>query len=94
MKNPSGAEVENITQRLGAWFLSTRFSKPDPSSLRLRQEIKMLAVDPNVPARPDYLRFDLGTDDGFEEYQKHLSRINNGAPATRVQDAINGILRS
>lgn len=32
-------------QRLGRWFLSTRFSKPDQDSLRLRRELKQLADD-------------------------------------------------
>lgn len=36
---------KNPTQRLGAWFLSAALQKPDPLSIRLRQELHHLAKD-------------------------------------------------
>lgn len=90
-KQPSGAEFANITQRLGAWFLSTRFNKPDESSMKLRQEIRQLANDTSVPVRISTDRYDVGTDEGFDAYSQHIQRVNNGASMHEVQKELERI---
>ena len=50
---------ENITQKLGSWFLSSRFPQIDPSSLKLRAEINRLADDKNVLIMPSIHRDDF-----------------------------------
>lgn len=66
-KDPSGRGIDNrderksqrsssMTQRLGSWFLSTTFEHPDPSSNQLRNEINLLAHDPNVLITPSPTR--------------------------------------
>lgn len=74
---------DNLTQRLGSWFLSTRFAKPDGKALQLRREIKHLAEHPDVPIRPSYER-----DDVFER----LETLNGDRPAGKVLASINEIL--
>lgn len=46
----------SITQRLGAWFLSTRFPQMDPNSVKLRNELRTLAHDDNVLVVPSFQR--------------------------------------
>lgn len=41
----SSARSDNRTQRIGRWFLSTRFDMPDPKSEQLRKEMTWLAED-------------------------------------------------
>ena len=55
----SSLRSNSLTQRLGAWFLSTRFEKPDPLSLQLRRELHSLAHDPEVLIVPSYNREDF-----------------------------------
>lgn len=76
ISKPEG--VKNITQRLGHWFLSTRFASPDPASLQLRKELKQLVHDPSVPKRPSVDR---------DDYEQRVERLNN-APFKVAQKAI------
>lgn len=46
----------STTQRLGAWFLSTRFPQMDPNSVILRKEIHKLANDKDVLIVPSFHR--------------------------------------
>lgn len=55
----SSQKSTSITQRLGAWFLSTRFSEVDPDSILLRKEIHNLANDQNVLVVPSLQRDDF-----------------------------------
>jgi hypothetical protein len=48
----------NTTQRLGAWFLSTRLEGPDEPSHTLREELHQLATHPDVPVLPSFSRPD------------------------------------
>ncbi|MGY1829065.1 hypothetical protein ACI8AA_01405 [Geodermatophilus sp. SYSU D01180] len=60
------------TQRLGAWFLSTRLPTPDPLSARLRLEIRQLAADAragNVLIEPSPRRPE-------EDYDERVHRLN------------------
>lgn len=58
----------SLTQRLGSWFLSTRFPEMDPASLRLRAELKQLAHDERVLIRPSLQR---------DDYDERASKLNN-----------------
>lgn len=49
----------NTTQRLGAWFLSTRLPGGDPKAKQLRKEFEHLAADPDVPVVPTHTRPDF-----------------------------------
>jgi len=77
-----GGHSSSITQRLGGWFLSTRFDKPDREALQLRREIHELATRPDVPLRPSNER-----DDAFERLE-----YINGKPAKDVLAAISRIV--
>ncbi len=76
------ARSANLTQRLGAWFLSTRLSKPDESALQLRHELQHLALHPDVPVLPDFSRPDrnermvaLNGGQAFEVVKAAMRRI-------------------
>ncbi len=91
MKDPSGVPSENLTQRLGAWFLSTRFKGGDPASLQLREEMHRLANDEHVPIRISPFRYDVSTDEGFSDYKAHTERVNNGRSFEDVQASLTQI---
>lgn len=74
-RNSYSDNSKNITQRLGRWFLSSRFPSPDSASLLLREEIEQLARHPDVPVRPDVNR---------DDYDERLSRYNGGVSAKEV----------
>lgn len=83
-RNSYSSSSENLTQRLGRWFLSSRFDKPDKSSLQLREELKHLAHFPDVPLRPSVDRDD-------EDYDERLARYNRTTPEL-AQAAIRRVL--
>lgn len=56
------------TQRLGSWFLSTRFSKPDPVSLQLRKELRQIVQDPNVLKEPSRVRDEDDQDERIRRF--------------------------
>ena len=58
----------SITQRLGSWFLSTRFPQMDPASVTLRKEIHKLAHDEKVLIVPSFHR---EVDDLVKRAEKH-----------------------
>ena len=62
---------ESITQRLGAYFLSTRMPEEDPLSMKLRREIKQLAHDPSVLIQPSFQR---------DDFLEKGSELNNMTP--------------
>lgn len=57
--SPDTSAPGNVTQRLGAWFLSCRFLEQDERSLQLRTELNQLPHDPNVMRRPSRHRDDI-----------------------------------
>lgn len=67
--------TENMNQRRGKLFLSTRFPRPDGQALQLRKELHHLATQPDVPVIPSNRRPD--------EFDKRLSAWN-GADANNV----------
>lgn len=73
---------DNVTQRLGAWFLSTRLPQLDERGALLRRELRMLAHEPDVPLRPSLDREDV------------IERIEwlNRRPFAAVQEEIRAIL--
>lgn len=83
-RDPYGSSSKNITQRLGSWFLSSRFEKPDESSLQLRKELQRLARHPDVPIRPSVDRDD-------DDYDERLARYNHTTPEL-AQTVIRSIL--
>lgn len=85
LRDPSDSNSENLTQRLGRWFLSTRFPKPDQESLQLRRELHQLANDPIVPIRPSLQRDD-------EDYIERVQRLN-GMPFEDAQAKIMDIAK-
>ena len=91
MKNPSGQESANITQKLGAWFLSTRFNKPDELSMMLRDDMKQLANDDSIPIRLSYDRYDLSDDAEYEKFIAHTERVNR-VSHDKVQHRVKEIL--
>lgn len=83
-RNSYSSSSENITQRLGRWFLSSRFEKPDETSLQLREELKQLARHPDVPLRPSIDRDD-------DDYDERLARYND-TTAEEAKSAIRQVL--
>ena len=73
----------NITQRLGAWFLSTRFPKPDEAALQLRREFHELATHPDVPLRPS-------NDRDIDDIISRLEEWNH-KPADQVMEDVRHI---
>lgn len=91
LRDPGSSKSANLTQRLGGWFLSTRFATPDLESLQLRRELHQLANDPNIPVRISANRYNIGSDEEFEKYKSHMERVNNGRPFSETQLAITAI---
>lgn len=69
----SSNQSSNRTQRLGAWFLSTRFPTVDKLSTQLRKEIHHLASDPQVPYIPTTNR---------DDYEERVGELNNSDRTT------------
>ena len=74
---------DNITQQLGRWFLSTRLRMPDPRGDQLREEIRRLTSQPDVPIRVASER-----DDAVER----MEWLNDGRPIAEVMAEIQSIL--
>lgn len=68
------AKSNSVTQRLGSYFLSTRFPEMDPDSVKLRQEIRKLAHDPDVLIVPDSKSRTL---DSYDERAISLNGVAN-----------------
>jgi hypoxanthine phosphoribosyltransferase len=68
----SNRQSVNLTQRLGAWFLSSRFPQVDQQALQLRREMKQLANYPDVPMVPSMYR---------DDYEEKLAELNGDAEA-------------
>lgn len=66
--NRGDATSKNLTQRLGAPFLSRRFPEVDQKGMQLRNEFHELATNPDVPIRPSTYR---------EDYEERVERYNN-----------------
>ncbi len=86
LRDPSDSQSKNLTQKLGRWFLSTRFPEVDQSSLKLRKEMAQLAHSPDVPFRPSVNR-------ELEDYEERLARLNGVSPEI-AQKAIMNILHN
>lgn len=67
--NRGDANSTNLTQRLGAEFLSRRFPTIDQKGRRLRKELHELATNPDVPVRPSVYR-----DDYMERVEQYNDR--------------------
>ena len=76
--NRGDANSDNLTQRLGAPFLSRRFPEVDQKSLQLRREFHELAVNPDIPFRPSIHR---------DDYEERVARYN-GRPFVEVNPEI------
>lgn len=74
----------NLTQRLGAWFLSTRIHGEDKMSRDLRADLKQLANNPEVPVRPSSSR-------GTNDIITRIPKLNNGDSVKVVMDRVRKI---
>lgn len=79
LRDPGDSKSNNITQRLGGWFLSSRLAEPDDLSDQLRFEFKQLATRPDVPIRPSIER---------DDYDERVARLNNTSFETAQADIL------